>query len=248
MPLQYSAFETSFDWIVRSAFHTTMRTIRHPSRFSSGRSMMGPVLRQAPVHEGFSRDWNFFCCVRSCASPPWDLSSFCPGQRLRQAALFCALCAGWPTRSDAQRGREAKLRADWSTGVPGPRIEELAWLNPEYDLLSRTFLVLALADRALANPEEADAQLALMDVIIDDTLDTEASHPHGHWLLSYWDPKEVRGTGRSLFVDGELLTLINARRLVRDDRPELRSAAKRQSARVRANFGSGSPLGTGHLS
>ncbi|MEM6928590.1 MAG: hypothetical protein AAF602_16760 [Myxococcota bacterium] len=95
----------------------------------------------------------------------------------------------------------------------------LRGLNPEWDLMRRMFLVLAVADRALVRPDEQDRWLALIDDVIAETLREEAVHGHGHFLLSYFGYGELRDPSRrSLFVDGEVALMMGARRMVRDTR------------------------------
>ncbi len=147
-----------------------------------------------------------------------------------------------PTLAPSESVRLDALQADWTDGIPGPRVLAMRDINPEYDFMSRTFLVLALADRALEDPTHRAEHLALIDTIIDDTLAAEARHGQAHWLMSYWRPEAVRGTGRSLFVDGEVLAMVTARRMISDDRPDLRNETALRSALVRANLGSASLL------
>ncbi|MFT4975935.1 MAG: hypothetical protein ACI8S6_001828 [Myxococcota bacterium] len=116
---------------------------------------------------------------------------------------------------------EAWLAAEvdgWSKGEVPERVTALRALNPEYDLMARTFLSLALADRALDDPALAPQHLAAIDTMIADTLAAEAAGSQRHFLLPYADLAPFGGTGRSLFVDGELLVMMGSRRLIRDDR------------------------------
>ena len=134
------------------------------------------------------------------------------------------------------------LTAPWSAPGEAASFTQQRDLNPEYDLMARTFTVLALADRALATPEEATAHLAAMDAILTDTLARTEDRGHAHWLLPYAGARPWRGDGSSLFVDGELLVMLGARRMVRDDRDDWRAAFGRQADRVVARFGAAGPL------
>ena len=172
---------------------------------------------------------------------------WCPGFRkvtvtIALLAMLIALRCILPLLAPSAEARLQALQADWSDTTPGERILQMRRLNPEYDLMARTFTVSALADRALGHPAQADEHLATMDRIIDHTLRAEERHGQAHWLLGYWQPLAVRGTGRSLFVDGEVLAMVTARRMVRDDRPELQQETRRRSHLVRSNLGSGSTL------
>ena len=95
---------------------------------------------------------------------------------------------------------------------------DLRRYNPEWDFMQRTFLVLALADAALAEPSRRDDLLPVMDDIIDDTLAQIEAHGPRWYLMDYADRAPFRNAGgRSLFVDGEVALMLGARRLVRDD-------------------------------
>lgn len=123
--------------------------------------------------------------------------------------------------------------------VPAP-VQEMRAQNPEWDFMSRTFLVLTLADQALADPSLADEHLAVMDTIIADTLAAERSQGRDHFLMSYARYAPFVGSGRSLFIDGEILLMLNTRRMVQDDRWSIDAAL--WSDRVVDAFGSGSTL------
>ncbi len=158
---------------------------------------------------------------------------------LRVFILLAAVRFALPVLAPDAETRMTVLKDDWSSGTAGTRVLAMRSLNPEYDFMSRTFLVMALADEALADPHTKVENLALMDTIIARTLEMEDRQGQSHWLLSYWRPEGTVGTGRSLFVDGEILVMVTARRLVADDRPELRAETTRRSEQVRANLGSG---------
>ena len=184
----------------------------------------------------------------SPGSPMQSMLSTLVPCRLMGATLATGLLglagvrAALPMLAPDPEVRFAGLVDDWQDEAPGHRVLEMRAINPEYDFMSRTFLVLALADRALANPAVADHHIALMDTIIADTLSAEAAHEQDHWLMSYWRPDGTLGTGRSLFVDGEVLVMVTARRILRDDAPWLQAETARRSELVRRNLGSGSDL------
>lgn len=129
----------------------------------------------------------------------------------------------------------------WSDGQPPASLLEMRAMNPEWDFMARTFLVLALADRALvAEPARQQLLLDVMDAAIADTLGELEQHGQGWYLLSYADARPWRGTGRSLFIDGELAVMTGARRLVRDDRWQ--AEHKAAVASISENLGSSGPL------
>jgi hypothetical protein len=108
--------------------------------------------------------------------------------------------------------------------------------NPEWDFMQRTFLVLSLADAALAHPERKDELLAVMDGIIEETLDDEAAHGQRYFLMAYADDAPfIDPDGRSVFVDGEIAMMLGARRLVRED-PELATLHRERNASIVDQF------------
>jgi hypothetical protein len=162
---------------------------------------------------------------------------------LAAALLTAALVPVVPLAVDAAAppvdGHLAAVTAGWD-GEQAPRsFTDLRTMNPEYDFMARTFTVLALADHALATPGSADADLQVIDTILRDTLTYDDPR---HWLLPYADASPWRGDGHSLFVDGELLVMLAARRLVRDDAPEWQAETLRRADAVVANLGSATPL------
>lgn len=151
-----------------------------------------------------------------------------------------ALAAPRLARPSPEAWMQAQVEG-WATGAPPAGVLEMRRLNPEWDFMARTFLVLALADRALeAAPAERERLLAAMDAAIADTLAAVQTHGQRWYLLGYADAAAWRGSGRSLFVDGELAVMTGARRLVRDDRwqDEHRAAV----AHVVENLGSAGGL------
>lgn len=110
--------------------------------------------------------------------------------------------------------------------------DRMRGVNPEWDFMSRTFTVLALANRALGKPEEEETLLVSMDRTIDRVLRDERERGQTHFLMAYArrgpfvDPE-----GSSLFIDGEILMMIAARDLVRP-RPDLDEEARMRADRI----------------
>jgi hypothetical protein len=104
---------------------------------------------------------------------------------------------------------------------PDLRERELAamrQINPEWDFMSRTYMVLALANMALRDPALQTQTIEIIDAIIADTLARERKGGYAHFLLGYgrqggW----VITPPRSIFVDGELAMMFAARRLVAEE-------------------------------
>jgi hypothetical protein len=122
----------------------------------------------------------------------------------------------------------------WERG--GPELEDslraLRRENPEWDLMARTFAVLAFANLALRDGD--DRYLAAIDAIVDRTLRELEQHGTHHFLLAYSrDRPFVDREARSLFVDGELALMLAARELVKPRRPAL---AREWADRARAQI------------
>jgi len=90
-------------------------------------------------------------------------------------------------------------------------------VNPEWDFMSRTYLVLALANHALTlgpGPER-EKLVETMDLVIASTLTEESEHGNAHFLLGYAKARPfVDPEARSVFLDGEILFMLEARELV----------------------------------
>ncbi len=112
-------------------------------------------------------------------------------------------------------------------------------VNPEWDFMRRTYVVLALANRALARPEEQARALAAIDAILDATLALAEEHGDEHFMLPYATNGTFMDPGaRSLFIDGEIVMMIAARDLVRPrdaTREEASSRARRIERALRAS-------------
>ncbi len=89
--------------------------------------------------------------------------------------------------------------------------------NPEWDFMGRTYLVLALANMALREPENEARYLETIDAVIADTLAREHSEGVYHFLMGYAHARPfVAQPARSIFVDGEIALMIGARRMIED--------------------------------
>jgi len=96
-------------------------------------------------------------------------------------------------------------------------------VNPEWDFMSRTFFVLALANMALRDPAMQSQALEIIDTIIDNTLRIERERGLYHFLMGYSkDSPWVMQPARSQFVDGEIAIMLAARRMVAE-KPEYRA-------------------------
>lgn len=126
---------------------------------------------------------------------------------------------------------------------PDPDVEQMRAVNPEWDFMGRTFTSLALLALLERAPHLRPRLLAAVDRIAERTLTTLQERGMHHFLLGYGRGRFVNPTGRSLFIDGELLTVLAKREsLVRDGRFAVQQA--QLAHHVRANLEAG-PLGHG---
>lgn len=124
------------------------------------------------------------------------------------AALWIAQLHLWFERApeDVARPLAARQLALWQPAGAGELEASLAAMrraNPEWDLMTRLFTVLAFANLALDRPgsPEAQAYAAAIDRIVERTI-ADAGSGAGYFLLPYGRNQELEHDGwRSLFVD-----------------------------------------------
>ena len=127
---------------------------------------------------------------------------------------------------------EARI-APWEGGSMDELLA-LRWMNPEYDLMARTFTALALGDLAIAWPDLwRDRALAALDAMIADTARQVSDRGPAWFLLPYWGYRDNRGERRSLFVDSELLLMRAIRRFLGEDPAHAAASAELVSAIAR---------------
>ena len=125
----------------------------------------------------------------------------------------------WTAAPTRVRELAARHLALWETEAGrAEQIERMRHSNAEWDFMGRTFLVMAMANMALREPDREAEYLAVMDEIITDTLDVERTMGMDRFLMGY----SRRGTfvqqpRRSVFVDGEIVLMLGARRMVSED-------------------------------
>ena len=96
-------------------------------------------------------------------------------------------------------------------------IRRMRGTNAEWDFMGRTYLVLALANMSLRQPDRAPRYLDLVDRIIDDTLRLEREKGIHYFLMEYARSGVfITDPPRSLFIDGEIALMMGARRLVEE--------------------------------
>jgi hypothetical protein len=127
-----------------------------------------------------------------------------------------------PDARDLGRTRGALLTRQ----LRDPDPSAMRAINPEWDFMRRTYVVLALANDALERPAKRDERLAAIDRIIDATTSFDARH----FSMPYFDrARFVDPEGGSLFVDGEVLMMMTARDLVV---PRYSAPARERGARI----------------
>jgi len=90
---------------------------------------------------------------------------------------------------------------------------KLREVNPEWDLISRTFLGYSLANIALKDATQRERALRRLDLVIHETVHV----PWREFLLGSGHERPfVRAPARSVMVDGEVSLMIGLRRLVQD--------------------------------
>jgi hypothetical protein len=97
-------------------------------------------------------------------------------------------------------------------------IDRMRSANAEWDFMSRTYFVLALANMALREPQERDRYLSVMDAVIGETLSLEKQQGIYFFMMDYAQDKPfIAQPARSTFLDGEIALMIAARQLVLAD-------------------------------
>ena len=142
--------------------------------------------------------------------------------------LFKPDCAQY--RSSAGVAPKARMLAAQHLAVwtdPELRQRELRNMqvrNPEWDFMSRTFLVLALANMALCDAACRPQACEIIDLVLEETLRIERERGLYHFLMGYasrtgaWKVQPPR----SQFLDGEIALMLAARRMV-EEKPEYRA-------------------------
>ena len=97
-------------------------------------------------------------------------------------------------------------------------LENMQKLNPEWDFMSRTYFVLALANMAIRDPQKEEMFCEIIDAIIENTLAVEQKHGHTYFLLGYAQSDNwALYPERSIFIDGEITLMMGARRLIQEN-------------------------------
>ena len=150
---------------------------------------------------------------------PTDLSTSPAGPRAR--ALLGRQLALW---------EEPALRA--------AALEPMRRNNPEWDFMGRTYLVMALGNVALSEPDLRERALAAIDAMLEDTLRLEQERGPTHFLLPYVHRAPFRSpVAGSVFVDGEVAMMLATRQLVSPSerwRLTLRERVQRVEAELEA--------------
>lgn len=125
---------------------------------------------------------------------------------------------GMPREAEAMARRHLGIWSD--AALREKEISVMRFSNAEWDFMGRTFLVLALGNMGLREPERKQEYLAVMDAILDETLRLEKERGKFHFLMDYArNGSFVAKGGRSMFQDGEIALMLAVRRLVAE-KPE----------------------------
>ena len=104
---------------------------------------------------------------------------------LRTAIFFLVSSAVWLPNAhrffEVDRSRVAATLAH----APEPNADPMRAVNPEWDFMSRTFTVLALANRALDRADEQGELVSKMDRIVDGVLREERERGQTHFMMGY---------------------------------------------------------------
>ena len=118
------------------------------------------------------------------------------------------------------RELSARHLALWEDeGVREQQFDRMRGTCEEWDFMGRTYLVWALANMALTDPDLRARCLHTMDRIIEDTLQIEREQGMYHFLMPY-----ARGASfhvkpvRSQFIDSEIALMLAHRRVVEEKR------------------------------
>src|SRR5947209_9738025 len=161
-----------------------------------------------------------------------------PASVLKQLALLLLAAAVWlpllhlffrPSLNSFRRpgavAPEARRMAARHLALwedPARREQEVARMrasNAEWDFMGRTYLVLALANMAMLEPDRQDRYLRVIDAIIDETLRLEESKGIYFFMMDYARAGSFRAQPpRSTFLDGEIALMLAARQMVRPER------------------------------
>lgn len=149
-------------------------------------------------------------------------------------ALAAPILGGSQAKAADHLEMLAEARIHPWEGGPQDEILDLRRMNPEYDLMARTFTALGLADLALANPTRWRTRtIQALDRMIADTARQVADRGPAAFLLPYWGYQDSRGERRSLFVDSELLLMRALRRLLEEDAGHAAASAELVAAMTR---------------
>jgi hypothetical protein len=116
-------------------------------------------------------------------------------------------------------------------------LDKMQYNNPEWDFMSRTYFVLALANMALLDSSYTNQSCSIIDAIIENTLMTETERGFQYFLLDYgrrggW----VNSPEGSIFIDGEIALMMAARRAIREKeslKPLLQKRVQRMVRRMK---------------
>jgi len=140
--------------------------------------------------------------------------------------------------SPVARALAAAHLAVWSDAeLRRHELDKMRQRNPEWDFMSRTYFVLALANMALRDQEYLAEACDIIDAIIQNTLEVERDNGFKHFLMRYGHSGRwvVQPPG-SLFVDSEIALMLAARRFLEEKdsyKPLLAARVKTMISRMK---------------
>jgi hypothetical protein len=121
-------------------------------------------------------------------------------------------------RASTERELMDAQLALWEDGAQREgAIARMRGANAEWDFMGRTYLVLALADAAIAEGAHRERNLAIIDRILEETIALDRERGQAHFLMAYVRyGRFVDPSARSIFVDGEIALMLAARQRVEE--------------------------------
>jgi hypothetical protein len=135
-----------------------------------------------------------------------------------------------PSESERESLATHELRVLADPGERNSSEGHMRQVNPEWDLMRRMYSVLSLSEMALSHADKRAAYISQLDTVLDSLLAQLRNDEPYVFLLSYAHGAPWKANGRSLFVDGEVALMLEARLLL-GPRPDLEPMA---AARVLA--------------
>lgn len=120
---------------------------------------------------------------------------------------------GVGTKAEQLAAHQIAIWTDPQTGRS--EIAKMRSSCAEWDLMARTFCVLALTNMSLSEPNRQDRYLDVVDQIIEQTMEIEKEKGIYYFLMGYAKNNSFTNQpARSLFIDGEIALMLAVRQMV----------------------------------